>query len=217
MAGLVEQLTTRSALGPRTEPRAPRAPSFFVAPFDNLFAPVVASWARTPLELSWLAPGTAAPLTPAKVCAWRREDGRRFLFLSEADDVPCGYSELNRMPDERRRYWIGHFVIDPARRGERLSHVFFHNLVVHAFEEMGALEVLLVVIPENAAAIKCYERGGMIVSGRESKRFDATGKRHTFLRMSLSRKRYERLDAYREPRQFRAAFVRSAIGLLNRR
>ena len=218
MAGLVEQSTVSSASSrAHTGPRTSRAPAFFIAPFDHLFAPVVAAWPKTSLELSWLAPGTTAPLTPAKVCAWDREDGRRFLLLGAADDGPCGYAERNRMPDERRRYWIGHFVIDPARRGEGLSHVFFHNLVVHAFEEMGAAEVLLVVIPENAAAVRCYERGGMVVCGRESKRFNATGIRHSFLRMSLTRKRYERLDMYRNENELRAPFVRSAVGLLNRR
>ncbi|MCB9852051.1 MAG: GNAT family N-acetyltransferase [Phycisphaerales bacterium] len=217
MAGLVEH-SAQSSAGRGHAPSASSAGAAlrFISPFDNLFAPVVASWPKSAHELTWLAPGTVAPLTPAKVCAWQRRDGRQFLFWESAADGPCGYGELNHMPDERRRYWIGHFVLDPAQRGRGLSHVFFRNLVVHAFEEMGAAEILLVVIPENVAAIKCYQRGGMIVSGRESKRFDATGQRHTFLRMSINRKRYDRLDAYRNVDAFRTAFVRSAVSMLNR-
>lgn len=214
MAGVVEQSTaTRTRM---SDARDDCAHSRFLSPFDNLFAPVVAAWPRSERELSWLAPGTTAPLTPAKVCNWQRTDGRQFLFWNLRDTGPCGYSELNRMPDERRRYWIGHFILDPACRGQGLSHLFFRNLIVHAFSEMGAAEVLLVVIPENAAAIRCYERGGMVVVGRESKRFNATGRRHTFLRMSINRKRYDRLDVYQHVEAFRTPFVRSALSVLNR-
>ncbi|HPF38503.1 MAG TPA: GNAT family protein [Phycisphaerae bacterium] len=216
MAGLVEQ-PAQPMSGRADAPRAVAETrvSRFISPFDNLFAPIVAGWPKSPRELTWLAPGTPPPLTRAKVCAWRRDDGRRFLFWDRRFDEPCGYAELNRMPDERRRYWIGHFILDPARRGLGLSHAFFQNLVIHAFEDMQASEVLLVVIPENVAAIRCYERGGMLVSGRESKRFDATGGRHTFLRMCIHRRRYERFDAYRNADTIRMPFVRSAVSLLN--
>lgn len=214
MAGLVQQ-SVQSDVARLPERRVDRAGSRYLSPFDNLFAPVVASWPRTTRELAWLAPGTLPPLTPAKVCAWKRTGGRQYLFWDACQDGPCGYCELNRMPDERRRYWVGHFIIDPARRGTGLSHVFFRNLVLHAFEDMGAAEVLLVVVPENVAAIRCYERGGMITCGRESKRFDTTGRKHTFLRMSITRKRYERAEMYHDVGSFRAPFVRSAVSLLN--
>lgn len=216
MAGLVEQPMRPASRASMPDEPAGTTPVCYLSPFDNLFAPVIAAWPQTAHELTWLAPGTVPPLTPSKVCAWQRADGRQYLFWNAAHPGPAGYAELNRMPDERRRYWIGHFILDPVLRGRGLSHTFFRNLVMHAFGEMGAAEVLLVVVPQNLVAIRCYERGGMIVSGRESKRFESTGRRHTFLRMSITRRRFERFDAYQESETLRTPFVRNAVSLLNR-
>lgn len=91
--------------------------------------------------------------------------------------------------------WIGHFVIDPDRRGQSLGARFAQALLARAFTEYAAKEVVLVVFPENRRAIGCYERAGMLLVGQERKYFKTTGAEHLFLRMAITRGRFQRLAA----------------------
>jgi RimJ/RimL family protein N-acetyltransferase len=180
-----------------------------LSPFAAPFAPLVASWIRTTQELIWLAPGTVPPLTAEKVALWGDERRNRFLFWDGAGGMgvspvngregratdPSGYGELNEIPDQPAQFWIGHFVIDPGRRGQSLGVRFAQALLARAFVEYAAKEVVLVVFPDNQRAISCYERAGMQLVGQERKYFKATGAEHLFLRMSISRRRFERLAA----------------------
>lgn len=163
--------------------------------FDPLFAPTIASWPRNKSELMWLAPGTRAPLTAAKVVGWAKPGGYRLLYWA-GGPTPAGYAEVNPMHGMRGQWWIGHFVIDPNLRGRGLGRRFFHELVRIAFESLAAEQMLLVVFPENEAAIRCYEHGGMTVEGREQKRFANTRQRYTFLRMAMRRLRYQKSRHY---------------------
>lgn len=161
--------------------------------FDALYAPLIASWVRGSRELLWLAPRTQPPLTAAKVMAWGREREHRFLLWDAISGAPVGYSELNEMPGERDSYWIGHFLVDPSRRGRGVGRKFVHALLCQAFEEWNAREVSLVVFPENSPAIRCYELNGMEAMGREFKYFKESRQRHEFLRMAIRKKRFRQL------------------------
>ena len=218
MAGLTQRhsLTRR----PVSEPsqRAPVAPArrpYALSAFDNLFAAQVARWTTSDDELCWLAPGTRPPLTAAKVSSWRREGGRPILFWAGGPD-PVGYGELNQMPHESTAYWIGHFVIQPAARGRGLSHIFFRGLISYAFESLRAGEVLLVVFPENAPAIRCYQRNGLVITGRESKYFKSTNRQHEFLRMTIPRRRFSQLAQYQDRAASRLPFHPSPYDLTTR-
>ncbi len=166
-----------------------------LSPFAAPFAPLVAAWIRSPQELTWLAPGTPPPLTAEKVAAWGQERHNRFLFWTAGADDPAGYAELNEVPGQPAQRWIGHFVIDPGRRGQSLGVRFAQALLARAFVEYAAKEVVLVVFPDNRRAINCYERAGMQLVGQERKYFKTTGAEYLFLRMALSRRRFERLAA----------------------
>ena len=166
---------------------------FHLSPFVSDFAPLVASWVRSAQELTWLAPGTPPPLTAEKVAAWGEDRHNRFLFWTAGENEPAGYAELNDIPNQPAHLWIGHFIIDPARRGHSLGVRFAQALLARAFTELAAKEVVLVVFPENRRAIACYERAGMVQSGHERKFFKATGAEHHFLRMSMTRSRFHRL------------------------
>ncbi|MBN2561849.1 MAG: GNAT family N-acetyltransferase [Phycisphaerae bacterium] len=181
-----------------TAPVSAPARQGLVTPFDALYAPKIASWVQSDEELTWLAPGTRPPLTAHKVMNWGNDRGRRLLFWGGRQDEPIGYSELNNMPGSPRQMWIGHFVLAPAHRGRAYGSQFARALLALAFRECSATDVLLVVFPENVAAIRCYERAGMVVTGRERKYFQATGNEHTFLRMGITRTRYRRLVAVRQ-------------------
>lgn len=163
--------------------------------YDVLYAPLIAGWARNARELEWLAPATDPPLTAAKVHAWGRTGGHRCLFWQGEPIEPVGYAELNPMPDRPLDVWIGHFVISPDARGQGLGRLFFQRLVARAFRELGAREMLLIVAPDNVAAIQCYESCGMTPAGRETKYFRNRRRRYEFVRMTMSLARFRRWSA----------------------
>ncbi|HKQ46935.1 MAG TPA: GNAT family protein [Phycisphaerae bacterium] len=190
----------------------------YLSPFTPDFAPLVASWVRTAQELTWLAPGTPPPVTAEKVAAWGEDRKNRYLFWANSPspyegegrggvsspsptragvkaDLPAGYAELNEIPNQPAHLWIGHFLIDPSRRGRSLGVRFAQALLARAFVELAAREVVLVVFPDNKKAIRCYERAGMLQSGHERKFFKATNAEHQFLRMAMTRTRFHRLAA----------------------
>ncbi len=161
--------------------------------FDNLYAARLASWVRSDSELIWLAPGTVPPLSATKVVGWGRRAEHRLLFWNEAGVDPIGYAELNRMPVDPDQVWIGHCILDPAVRGRGFGERFVHALLSRAFGALGVQAVVLVVFPDNVAAIRCYRKNGMIITGREEKHFKTTRRRHEFLRMAIDRNHFERL------------------------
>ncbi len=171
----------------------PLRPDCYLSPFSSSYAPLVASWIHTSQELIWLAPGTPPPVTAEKVAAWGPHRRNRFLFWTTGSQRPCGYAELNEIPGQPTQLWIGHFIIDPGRRGQSLGSRFAQALLARAFVEYGAKEVVLVVFPDNKRAIDCYERSGMQLVGQERKYFKSTGAEHLFLRMAISRSRFHRL------------------------
>jgi len=180
--------TAPAELAPVAEPR-----TAFLSDFHPRFARLVASWIRSDRELLWLAPGTAPPISERKVLDWGLERRRRHLLWLEGDAAPAAYAELNEMPNRTDQFWIGHFIVDPARRAAGLGTILAQALITRGFVELGASDVLLVVFPENAGAIRCYERAGMVVLGKERKHFETTGHEHAFLRMGIHRTRFRRL------------------------
>ena len=165
----------------------------FLSNFDHRHADSVASWITSDLELTWLAPGTPPPLTAEKVIAWGNRGGHRFLFWNEPPAGPIGYAELNEMPEAPRQMWIGHFLLDPGLRGLGYGTRFVRALLSRAFKHLGATSVLLVVFPENEAAIRCYLRSGMTLTGQEQKYFKSTRREHVFDRMAIERRRFDQL------------------------
>jgi RimJ/RimL family protein N-acetyltransferase len=163
--------------------------------FAAAHAPLITTWVQTEQELTWLAPGTEPHLTPEKVTAWGKPGGRRFLFWKAGLPDPLGYAELNNMTERPDQMWIGHFLVSPAHRGNHYGTRFAQTLLTLAFSRLSARDVLLVVFPDNAAAIRCYQRAGMAPMGHERKFFEATGRHHVFLRMGISAVRYHALVA----------------------
>ncbi len=173
--------------GPRGESRLMR--------FNDRYAGLVASWVGSDRELTWLAPSIVPPLTAAKVCAWGEAGGERLLFWGSGSDEPVGYGELHRMPRSLDQWWIGHVIVDPGRRGVGLGRGFVRHLLARAFGALAAREVLLLVFPENRAAIRCYERSGFLITGMERRYFKGPGLGHWFLRMVVTRSRFRSWDS----------------------
>ncbi len=154
-------------------------------PFHHWYASVVAQWAGTPEQLRLLAPGTAPPLTAAKVARWTKPAGHALLLTRDGDARPIGYGELNPMRLERDHLWLGHVVVCPQERGKGIGQAFVRELVSYAFDPLCAKRISLIVFPGNAPAIKCYRRVGFVNVGEESHDFNGTGRKHRLLRFEI--------------------------------
>ncbi|HUW82685.1 MAG TPA: GNAT family N-acetyltransferase [Phycisphaerae bacterium] len=153
--------------------------------FTKQWAPAIVRWVQSDQELFWLAPATAPPLTVEKVLAWLREDRHAYLlWLGEADQ-PIGYAELGLMPGEPSQMWLGHCLIAPSHRDRGFGRQFVGLLSRAARRRHAAGRLVLVVFPDNTAAIRCYQQEGFSMRGYERRYFETTGRRHRLLRMAL--------------------------------
>ena len=152
-------------------------------PFDVRLAGVVADWTSTRLELHLLAPSTRPPLTAAKVLAWKKVGGVAVVLHESGAPSPIGYAEINTMRRCARHYWLGHIVVDPSQRGRGIGRRFVGMLLDHAFGELHADRVSLIVFPENAPAIRCYTSAGFSEVGEEHHSFNGATVRLRLLRL----------------------------------
>lgn len=175
------------------------APSTYVLDrFDPRLAASVASWVRSADELFMLAPSTPPPLTASKVRVWTQQHGEPLMFRESATGALVGYAELNPMRRDRSHLWIGHVIVDPARRGQGLGFALTRALLDRAFDMQRAERVTLVVFPENQAAVECYRAAGFRIHGEETQRLLGPVRHCRLLRMEMSADTYAR--AIRAPR-----------------
>jgi RimJ/RimL family protein N-acetyltransferase len=167
--------------------------------FDPLYASLVAGWVATPEELRLLAPATEGPLTAAKVRSWHKKGVNAFLGWFDDEDLPVGYGEINVMPYTDGQMWLGHILVAPSHRRLGLGRRLVRGLLEIAFEELNAWNVCLIVFPDNAVAIHCYEAVGMTEVGPERWRHPDTGEVSILLRMEISRKKYRALSRGQAP------------------
>jgi RimJ/RimL family protein N-acetyltransferase len=166
-------------------------------PFKHDDAVTVASWIRDDDELLLVSPETAPPLDEDKVRQWTARGGRPLMFAESADSAPIAYGEINDMPGHPEQKWIGHLIVSARHRGRSVGVACVDAMLAMAFDVQGGEEVLLVVLPHNAAAVRCYLRAGFVHRGEEWKRRGGVGRAYRLLRMGIERSVYERLRAAR--------------------
>lgn len=156
-------------------------------PFDQLYASVLAGWVQDDEQLRLFAPSATLPLSAAKIAGWRKPGGHALVLSRDGDGMPVAYGELNPMPREQHHFWLGHVIVDPARRRQGVGVILVRRLLRHAFEALDALRISLVVFPENTAAVRCYRRAGFIETGEEWHQFREAEPRQRLLRFELKR------------------------------
>ncbi len=154
-----------------------------LTPFVPAAGEHVASWVRSPAEAYWVAPRTPPPLTADVVRSWSGADRSQWL-LTDPQGRWAGYGEVNVLSGAKREYWLGHLLVDPARRGRGLGLALTTGLLSYAEHTLQARRVVLVVFRENTAAVRCYAAAGLRVEGFERQYFDSYGRTENLLRMS---------------------------------
>lgn len=171
--------------------RKPPANSLTLEAFLPRDAAKVLSWVCGDHDAYLLAPRTPPPLTIRKLLQWSGP-GRSAYLLEESSGEAVGYGELNLLSGPRRQYWLGHLLIDPARRGAGLGRRLTELLLERAFCDRQASRVALVVFEGNDAARRCYLAAGMVEDGYETHYFPHYGRHVRLLRMVATRAARER-------------------------
>lgn len=183
-------------------PDNPPVPAPIPLPKTRVFAPHhaarVAAWVRDAQELAWLSPDSIPPLSVQQVLDWGGRGHRQFLLHVASEPAPIAYGELNDMPGTPGAVWLGHILLDPALRGRGVGLACVRALVMLAFDELAAQQIILVVVPDNDAAIGCYLRAGFVHRGDEWKTPTDGRPAYRLLRMTLDRDRFFRLCALGE-------------------
>lgn len=149
-------------------------------------APSISAWVRSPEELRLLAPSTSLPLTPAKVAGWRKPGGHALVLVQGRLSQPVAYGEINPMSQDATHFWIGHVLVNPRYRGQGVGARFVSAMVGETFGSLGGERISLVVLPENEAAIRCYESIGFVRSGEELHRLGRSGRKVRLARYEIS-------------------------------
>lgn len=162
--------------------------SFFLRPFVPSNAASIAGWVETAEQMRWVAPSTQLPLTADKVIRWKKPGGQAYALVSGDSSGSyeiMAYGELNPMRQAPSDLWLGHLIVRPDHRGHGVGKVLVSGLLERAFHRYDAQRVLLVVFPDNQAAIECYCRCGFQIMREERHRFIEDGPQHRLLRLEI--------------------------------
>lgn len=111
------------------------------------------------------------PMTDAEADAWVERalaEATDTWWVVEVDGEAAGVAFLHHVEPEARRarYAVGLF--HPELLGRGIGSATTRAVLRHAFDDLGLLEVDLRVLEINDAAVRCYERCGFRVTGREA-------------------------------------------------
>ncbi|MBL8878932.1 MAG: GNAT family N-acetyltransferase [Phycisphaerales bacterium] len=151
--------------------------------FDQREAEAVAGWINGDDEAYRIAPRTPPPLDAGAIRSWRSPTHHQFMLIHCATGSPIGYGEVNLLNAQRREYWLGHLVIDPALRGRGYGTALTRRLLEFAFVRCKASAATLVVFQNNDPAIRSYRAAGMVDDGFEQHYFPAYGRQESLLRL----------------------------------
>ena len=91
--------------------------------------------------------------------AYRRSSDREELIVLK-DERPVGTVGLSSIDRHHRRAEFGILIGEPSARGRGVAEAASRLLLERAFADLQLLRLWLHVFPENAAALRLYERLG---------------------------------------------------------
>ncbi len=85
-----------------------------------------------------------------------------FSILCVEDDTPVGYISLKGVRDGGAGAEVGLAIMDRRYRGRGLGTEALRQACIHAFRDLELSLLELTVFPDNAAAIRSYEKVGFV-------------------------------------------------------
>jgi RimJ/RimL family protein N-acetyltransferase len=123
-------------------------------------AAAIAAMVASAEDLRQVSPLETYPLDRATVVHWILQRDAGWVIEDRGEIV--AYGEL--VPDESRpdRFWVGHMIVHPGRRGLGLGQRLVHALLQVAEVEKDARVVAISAFADNPRALRCYEACGFV-------------------------------------------------------
>ena len=126
--------------------------------FQSGHASAILDWPRDALEMSaWAGVDAPFPATADLFDRWHADPDVQPLLLFDGRDL-VGYAEI-WMDRVDREIELGRVIVAPPRRVRGVGRQFVRLLLDRA-ATFGFEDVFARVVPENRAAIRCYEAAG---------------------------------------------------------
>jgi RimJ/RimL family protein N-acetyltransferase len=138
--------------------------AFVVRPAVSQDAETIASLLASPADLRQVSPHESFPVDASTVRHWLRERGAGHVLEDHGEIV--GYAELVPDQESEGRYWIGHMMIRPDRRGLGLGRRLVLALLRVGIIDREAREIAISAFEDNPAALACYRSCGFRNIGR---------------------------------------------------
>ena len=90
---------------------------------------------------------------------------RLFTALDE-HELPVGHIELTRIDHHNRTASVARVLVFAGQRGQGIGRAMLTQVLRVGFEELGLHRIELFVFDFNQAAVRAYERAGMVIEGR---------------------------------------------------
>ena len=126
------------------------------------------------------------PLTVEEASAWLKAiEDTPYAWVVEHDGHLLGEAKLHSLNehDRRARFALGFY--DHAKLGIGLGQEVTHLVLRYAFEELKLHRVDLRVLAYNVRAIRCYEKCGFVIEGKERETAYVDGEWHDDLIMGI--------------------------------
>jgi RimJ/RimL family protein N-acetyltransferase len=126
------------------------------------------------------------PLPPEVAAAWLERLSRHpQAWIIEVEGRLLGEIRLDNVDRHDRRASLAIGLFDPAELGRGLGSEAVRLMLAYAFTELALHRVSARVLADNARAIRCYEKCGFTVEGRERQAALVAGEWHDDLIMGI--------------------------------
>ena len=126
--------------------------------FTDEHGRLVAGWAGTAQEVALLCGRLEYPFPEELTGSWRKVDPDIQSYLFFDGETPVGYGEV-WLDDEEDEAELARIIVDPQLRGRGIGAALVRALLGPA-GAAGHPDIFLRVRPENAVAIRTYQRVG---------------------------------------------------------
>lgn len=145
-----------------------------------------------------------APLPRDVAAAWLERLSRHpHAWIIEVDSRLLGEVRLDNVDRHDRRASLAIGLFDPAQLGRGLGSEAVRLVLAYAFGELALHRVSARVLADNARAIRCYEKCGFTIEGRERQAALVGGEWHDDLIMGILEPDWRRAVSDFLPRHWR--------------
>jgi len=143
--------------------------------FEHNDFPQLMEWINNDeLLMNWSGSLFSYPLTQASL-EWYITDvnvmpkSKAYVYkvIEETTGKTIGHISLGGISKKNRSARISRVLVSPGERGKAYCHQMVSAVLKIGFEELKLHRICLGVYDFNHSAIKCYERAGMVIEGKQ--------------------------------------------------